>query len=121
MAKQAQKRRKVWVVAWEAETYGVLHCSDTLYDAKQRVPGFRKDHPSTKISVSPFIESRPGDVVLSREDVQARKRMAEWLELWLKDMKMENDDEHDHIRHGCGEVGCVHPIKLAAALLRGGR
>jgi hypothetical protein len=66
----------------------------------------------------PFVEHRRGDVVLSRKQ---RADMAARLESWLRDMKMENDDEHDHIRHGCGEVGCVKPIKDAIRLLRGGR
>lgn len=64
------KRRKVWVVAWEEKTYGVLHCGDSLYDAKYRVPGFRKDHPSTKITLARFVESRSGDKILGREQIK---------------------------------------------------
>lgn len=111
MSKNKTKRRKVWVNLYPDGRH-------TMYRTRKEALKIRGPHTEGTV---PFVETRPGDVVLSREDVVARKHAAERLESWLKDMKMENDDECDHIRHGCGEVGCVRPLKLAVALLRGGR
>lgn len=114
---KATKRRKVWVNHSNDGSDG-FHEECAYWSKQEALDQYSSSNVETAV---PFIERLPGDVVLSREDVEARKHAAERLESWLTDMKMENDDEHDHIRHGCGEVGCVHPIKLAVALLRGGR
>lgn len=109
----ATKRRKVWVNEYQGYLSSSMHKS--LREARMG-----RGTVSRAKSVC-FVERLPGDVVLSREEAAARKHAAERLEVWLKDMKMENLDECDHIRQSCGDVGCTRPVTDAIALLRGRR
>ena len=50
------KRRKVWVT-WQSKDGGGGGCGPNLYVDTEKTAGAK-----------PFVEARPGDVVLSRED-----------------------------------------------------
>ena len=110
----ATKRRKVWVNFYQDGSN-----DGCAFETK----GDAKENASTAYVMAQvaFVERLPGDVVLPREEVAAGKHAAERLESWLKDMKMENLDECDHIRQSCGDVGCTRPVTDAIALLRGRR
>lgn len=62
MSRSETKRRKVWVQFWGT---GKPSC---VGESRKSVDDF------TKREVARFTESRPGDVVLSREDVDAFDR-----------------------------------------------
>ena len=117
---KATKRRKVWVTYDYAGLCEVFSSHERARRAA-RISRIRWADDSDYETVTPFVEVRRGEVVLSRKDVAARKHAAERLESWLKDMNMENFDECDHIRQSCGDVDCTRPVTDAITLLRGGR
>ena len=86
------KRRKVWVT-WQSTDGGGGGCGPNLYVDTEKAAGAK-----------PFVESRPGDVVLSREEAES-------------------------LRYGLEQVGQSTPrgsddanrISDWIALLRGGR
>jgi len=61
---KTMKRRKVWVT-WQNTDGGGGGCGPNLYVDTEKTSG-----------AVPFIEHRPGDVVLSREDVESLRGVA---------------------------------------------
>ena len=93
-SKAKTKRRKVWVQFWGS---GMPSC---VGESRKSVDDF------TKREVARFIELRPGDVVLSREEVAGIKRRLAAME-------------------AAGRMGMEAEAQMLsqwiAALLRGGR